>query len=58
MITHAITLHNADQMEQLGQWFAGQINKLQNVYLEGSLGAGKTTFVRGILRGLGHATTD
>ena len=39
--------------EALGQTLAGQLRAGDVVLLEGDLAAGKTTFVRGLLRGLG-----
>lgn len=42
-------------MEALGASLAAQLRAPIVVGLEGSLGAGKTTLVRGFLRGLGHA---
>ncbi|WP_455222892.1 tRNA (adenosine(37)-N6)-threonylcarbamoyltransferase complex ATPase subunit type 1 TsaE [Kaarinaea lacus] len=39
---------------QFGQTFARHLQGGCVVYLHGELGAGKTTLVRGILRGLGH----
>ncbi|MDP2706009.1 MAG: tRNA (adenosine(37)-N6)-threonylcarbamoyltransferase complex ATPase subunit type 1 TsaE [Burkholderiales bacterium] len=42
-------------METLGAKLAAQVGKWHLVHLRGPLGAGKTTLVRGILRGLGHA---
>ncbi|ASK27765.1 tRNA (adenosine(37)-N6)-threonylcarbamoyltransferase complex ATPase subunit type 1 TsaE [Neisseria chenwenguii] len=39
-----------------GEW-AKQLSAPLTVYLEGGLGAGKTTFTRGLLRGLGHTGT-
>lgn len=39
----------------LGKALAGGLVPGLVVYLEGDLGAGKTTFVRGVLAGLGHA---
>lgn len=41
-------------MEQLGQVAAQGIRKGQIVFLSGALGTGKTTWVRGLLRGLGY----
>jgi tRNA threonylcarbamoyladenosine biosynthesis protein TsaE len=38
-----------------GRDFAQQLSAGMTVYLHGDLGAGKTTFVRGVLQGLGHA---
>jgi len=42
-------------MEALGGRFASALGKLKLVTLDGPLGAGKTTLVRGLLRALGHA---
>ncbi len=43
------------EMEALGEKLALQVGKWRVIHLHGPLGAGKTTLVRGILRGLGHA---
>ena len=50
-----MTLKLADEQATLkrGADFARSINAGMNVYLHGDLGAGKTTFVRGVLHGLG-----
>lgn len=51
-----LTLHAADQaaQEQIGGIMAEFLPAACVVYLRGDLGAGKTTLVRGILRGMGH----
>ncbi len=51
-----VTLHIATEadMETLGDRFAAALGKLKLVTLNGPLGAGKTTLVRGLLRALGH----
>ena len=41
-------------MEALGARLARHIPPGFNCYLQGELGSGKTTLVRGVLRGLGH----
>jgi tRNA threonylcarbamoyladenosine biosynthesis protein TsaE len=38
---------------KLGRGFSGNLNKKDVVVLEGALGGGKTTFIKGILDGLG-----
>lgn len=42
-------------MESLGASWAEALRRGLCVYLEGDLGAGKTTLVRGMLRGLGYS---
>ena len=45
---------SAGGTEDIGRRLAGYLRPGMCVYLQGELGAGKTTLVRGILRGLGH----
>ncbi len=46
-----------EAMEQLGGRLARLLFQGMQVHLSGELGAGKTTFVRGFLRGLGYDGT-
>ena len=41
-------------MEAVGARLAANLSKVRLVYVHGSLGAGKTTLVRGLLHALGH----
>jgi tRNA threonylcarbamoyladenosine biosynthesis protein TsaE len=52
-----ITMRLNDEAETLacGARFAAQLQAGVVVYMHGNLGAGKTTFVRGMLQGLGYA---
>jgi len=49
-----IDVPDADAMEALGARLAQACTGAALITLEGELGAGKTTLVRGMLRGLGH----
>ena len=48
------TLLTHEAMEAWGSGFSKQLRAPAIVHLNGNLGAGKTTLVRGFLRGLGH----
>lgn len=52
-----IRLHSQQQQEAFGALLAGVLPKHAVIFLEGELGTGKTTLVRGILRGFGWAGT-
>lgn len=47
-------IEGAEAQEAFGTRLAGCLVDGLMLYLEGDLGAGKTTLVRGLLRGLGH----
>src|SRR4029450_4426812 len=49
-----IPLGDAAETEALGYRLAARLRAGDGVALDGTLGAGKTTLARGILRGLGH----
>lgn len=48
-------VNNAKAMENLGRRLATACPAGSRIYLQGELGAGKTTWVRGFLRGLDYA---
>ena len=56
VMSEYFTLELANEAATLeaGRQFAKQLAVGTTVYLHGDLGAGKTTFVRGVLQGLGH----
>lgn len=51
-----LAIADAGAMDTLGRRLAGVLDR-GVIFLEGELGAGKTTLARGILRGLGHTGT-
>jgi len=46
--------NSADQTIHYGQKLSAALRERQVVVLEGALGGGKTTFVKGVLKGLGY----
>lgn len=46
--------HSPEETEEMGLRYAETLRPGDVVALEGDLGAGKTAFVRGVLRGLGY----
>jgi tRNA threonylcarbamoyladenosine biosynthesis protein TsaE len=48
-------LDSEEAQDAFGRWLATRLQAPLIVLLKGDLGAGKTTLVRGILRGLGHS---
>ncbi|MGB5145197.1 MAG: tRNA (adenosine(37)-N6)-threonylcarbamoyltransferase complex ATPase subunit type 1 TsaE, partial [Shewanella indica] len=55
-IEHSLTLQLADETQTvaLGRQLAALISAPLTIYLTGELGAGKTTFSRGLIQALGH----
>jgi tRNA threonylcarbamoyladenosine biosynthesis protein TsaE len=54
MITQKeFTTENSNQTQKLGQTLADELRGGEVICLSGELGAGKTTFTQGLLRGLG-----
>ena len=47
-------LSSAEETERLGRRLGSRLNGSAVVFLEGELGAGKTTFCRGVLMARGH----
>jgi tRNA threonylcarbamoyladenosine biosynthesis protein TsaE len=50
-----IDIDSENKMHAFGEQLANKITAPCIIYLHGDLGAGKTTLVRGILRGLGYS---
>lgn len=54
MTTLRLESSGEGQTEALGRRLAAALPRARLIYVRGPLGAGKTTFVRGLLRGLGY----
>ncbi|MGB7934948.1 MAG: tRNA (adenosine(37)-N6)-threonylcarbamoyltransferase complex ATPase subunit type 1 TsaE [Gammaproteobacteria bacterium] len=54
MISLARYVPDGQAMEELGQCLSGSAKRPGVIYLRGDLGTGKTTLVRGLLRGFGY----
>jgi len=52
MKTHEYKTHNSNETQTLGETFGKQLQPGDLVTLSGELGAGKTTFVQGVARGV------
>ncbi|MFZ5621641.1 MAG: tRNA (adenosine(37)-N6)-threonylcarbamoyltransferase complex ATPase subunit type 1 TsaE [Pseudomonadota bacterium] len=50
-----LDIGDAEAMERLGAALGAHLHGGEVIYLTGDLGVGKTTLVRGLLRGRGHA---
>jgi len=50
----ALTLDNTEDTEMLGAALSSMLPEQCLLFLQGDLGAGKTTLMRGLLRALGH----
>lgn len=57
MKSRQTTLEDEAGMEEAGRQLGQALLQGGVVFLEGTLGAGKTTFSRGFIRGLGHTGT-
>ena len=57
VMQHSFFLPDETATQHLGEQCAQLFRQPAIVYLSGDLGAGKTTFTRGLLRGLGHTGT-
>jgi len=56
-VAQTVRVEDVAQMLELGHQLAEGVRPGQLIFLQGQLGAGKTTLVRGILRGMGHIGT-
>jgi tRNA threonylcarbamoyladenosine biosynthesis protein TsaE len=54
MFTYHFTTHSQEETEELGYRFSSAIGPGTTVAMYGDLGAGKTAFTRGAVRGLGY----
>ncbi len=57
LIKNICTLADEVATVQAGMALAGYLQGCETFFLQGDLGVGKTTFVRGVLQGLGHKGT-
>lgn len=53
MAERTFLTHSAEETEHLAETLAARVPDGALIYLEGPLGSGKTTFVRGFARGMG-----